>query len=62
MAGFTIVCDGKEYDCSLQEQQIERYKVINGVSIPLQSVSLWREYYRLMKRKNKVAMIDNKYR
>ena len=61
MAGFTIVCDGKEYDCSLQKQQIEKYIEMNGVRIPLQSISLWREYYRLMKRENKVAMIDNKY-
>ena len=58
MAGFAIIHEGKEYDCSLQEQQIVKYKEINGEKIPLQSVSLWREYYRLMNRSNKVAMID----
>lgn len=60
MVGFTIVYGGKEYDCSLQEQQIVKYQKMNGVHIPLQSVSLWREYYRLMQRENKVAMIDGK--
>lgn len=58
MAGFAIIYEEKEYNCSLQEQQIVKYKEINGVNIPLQSVSLWREYYRLMNRSSKVAMID----
>ena len=60
MAGFGIIYDGKEYDCSLTKEQIVKYKVLNDVTIPLQSVSLWREYYRLMGREHKVKMIDDK--
>ena len=59
MAGFAIVYDGKVYDCSLYEDQIIEYKFINNVKIPLQSILLWREYYRLMHRDNKVLLIDN---
>lgn len=59
MAGFVIVNDGQEYDCSLKEEQIVDHVVVNDVKIPLQSVSLWREYYRLMGREKKVDMIDS---
>ena len=60
MAGFGIVYDEKVYDCSLKEEQIIKHKEINDALIPLQSVELWREYYRLMKRDKKVEMIDSK--
>ena len=59
MAGFVIVNNEKEYDCSLQKNQIVDYVVINDVQIPLQSVILWRKYYQLMNRENKVSMIDS---
>ncbi|MBQ8638972.1 MAG: hypothetical protein IJ468_07375 [Lachnospiraceae bacterium] len=58
MAGFVIVDDDREYDCSLHENQIIEYQVVNDATIPLQLVALWREYYRLMHREKKVAMID----
>ena len=61
MAGFVIVDHDKEYDCSLQEEQIVEHKMVNGVNIPLQSVALWRDYYKWMHRDKKVAMIDQGY-
>ena len=61
MAGFSIVNDGKEYDCSLKLDQIYENYVIEGVNIPIQSPELWREYYRLMGRKDKVEMINRYY-
>lgn len=58
MGRFVIVDEGKEYDCSLHQDQIVKYQTINNVRIPLQSVSLWGKYYSLMHRDSKVAMID----
>lgn len=58
MAGFVIVKDGKEIDCSLFPEQIEAYIQLNGETIPLQSLSDWRRYYELMGRTSKVEMID----
>lgn len=58
MAGFSILCDGKLYDCSLQKEQIVEYLTLDGEKIPLQSPQLWCEYYRLMGRPAKVEMIE----
>ena len=58
IAGFVIVCNGKDYDCSLEAQQIAEYTSINGEKIPLQSLDNWRRYYELMGRTDKVEMID----
>lgn len=58
MGGFIIVKDGQNYDCSLTRDMIVEHIVVNGQSIPLQAVSDWRRYYKLMRREAKVAMID----
>lgn len=58
MAGFVIVDAGREYDCSLRAEQIQSHTIVGSTRIPLHSVALWREYYRLMHRDEKVAMID----
>ena len=58
MAGFVIVRDGMEYDCSLRPEQIVEYIQINDETIPLQSIADWRRYYELMGRTIKVEMID----
>ena len=58
MAGFIIVEEGTEYYCSLRQDQIADFAEVCGVKVPLQSVRLWREYYRLMGRDGKVEMID----
>ena len=58
MAGFAIVHEGNVIDCSLEKEQIVEMLSLGTESIPLQSPLLWREYYRLMERPNKVAMID----
>lgn len=59
MAGFIIVKDGIDYDCSLRKDQIVEYIKLGDESIPLMSVSTWRRYYQLMNRENKVQIIDD---
>lgn len=58
MAGFSILNDGKTYDCSLDKEQIVEWLTLGDTKIPLQSPLLWCEYYRLMGRKEKVDMIE----
>lgn len=58
MAGFVIVRDGKDYDCSLAAEQVAERILLNGETIPLQALSDWRRYYELMGRTSKVEMID----
>jgi len=58
MAGFVIVKNEIEYDCSLHKEQIAEYIQVNDESIPLQSLKDWRYYYELMGRTQKVEMID----
>lgn len=57
LTGFSIISDGKIFDCSLQEEQIVEKMPLGTELIPLQSPLLWREYYRLMGRTEKVKMI-----
>ena len=59
IGGFAIVSDGKVYDCDLHPEQITDYAQLNGESIPLLAVELWRKYYHLMGRTQKVEIIDN---
>ena len=62
MGGFIIVKDGIDYDCSLDTNQIVSNYDLQGVNIPLYSVSEWRKFYDLMGRTNKVEIIDNYYK
>ena len=59
MAGFSIVSEGKLFDCSLQKEQIVEKMLLGAELIPLQSPLLWCEYYRLMGRNEKVEMIES---
>ena len=59
MAGFAILNNGKIYDCSLTKEQIVEWLSLEDVKIPLQSPLLWRRYYELMGRKEKVDMINH---
>lgn len=61
MAGFTIVCDNKEYYFPLEKNSVKNYININNVSIPLQSIEEWHTYYKLMGRVEKVKMIEDFY-
>lgn len=61
MAGFSIVHDGKVYDCSLKKEQIVEKISLGKEMIPLQSPLLWYEYYRLMGRGKKAEMIERFY-
>lgn len=58
MAGFVIISNGKDYDCSLLPEQVTEHTLLNGEMIPLQALSDWRRYYELMGRTSKVEMID----
>lgn len=59
IGGFAIVKDGKVYDCDLHPSQITGYATVLGQQIPLQSVALWRNYYDMIGRKSRVAIIDS---
>lgn len=59
MAGFVIVNDCVEYDCSLKKESIAEKIALGNASIPLQSLSTWKRYYTLMGRADKVAMLSS---
>lgn len=61
MAGFSILNDGKLFDCSLKEEQIIEWMPLDNEKIPMQSPLLWCEYYKLMGRKEKVEMIEKAF-
>ncbi len=58
MAGFVIVKDGKDYDCSLLPEQVAEHISLEGEDIPLQSLGDWRRYYELMGRPEKAALAE----
>lgn len=60
IGGFAIVKDGNVYDCDLHPSQITGYAEVLGQQIPLQSIALWRTYYDMIGRKNKVDIIDSR--
>ena len=62
MAGFGVIYEGQEYDLALHADQIEEYKEIDNINIPLQSLELWKDYYRYIGRPQKVKMIENYYK
>lgn len=59
MAGFSIIKNEKEYYFPLLEEEITDFVDLNGETIPLHSVSAWRDYYELMDRSEKVGLIDD---
>lgn len=58
IAGFVIVENGIEHDCSLRSDQITEYAAIGKERVPLQGLPLWRQYYEWMGRRSKVELID----
>ena len=60
IAGFVIVKDGVAHECPLLRKDITDRHDLEGTPIPLHSLSVWREYYSLMGRTEKVAMCDKK--
>lgn len=56
MAGFVIVKDGEDYDCSLLPEQVAERISLNGEDIPLQRLGDWRRYYELMGRSEKAQL------
>jgi hypothetical protein len=58
MAGFIIVRNGREYDCSLLPDPHRAFLTVGGQKVYLDSLADWRRYYFLMGREEKVRMID----
>lgn len=61
MAGFVIVKDGTEHDCSLHEDEIAEHIRIGDETVPLHSLAAWRSNYGLMDKPEKVRFIDEKF-
>lgn len=58
IAGFSILFEGREYDCSLTAAQIEKCVEVEGEPVPLQYPGCWKRYYRLMGRTARVALLE----
>lgn len=58
IGGFAIVKDGTVYDCDLKASEITGFADAYGQQIPLHSVALWRKYYAMIGREQKVAIIE----
>jgi len=59
IAGFSIFDkDNKEHYFPLKRENIKDFTEVNGIRIPLQTLTEWRSYYHLMGRTEKVKMID----
>lgn len=59
IAGFTIVDKEKAYYFPLKSDEILEFVELNKVIIPLHSIQIWRIYYELMGRSEKVRIIDD---
>lgn len=59
MADMVIVCDGIDYDCSLEKEDIDTVVEIENAKIYLHSLEKWKFYYKLMGRSNKLKIIQN---
>lgn len=58
IAGFTIVTADQRHYFPLRKEQIKDHTMVDGITVPLQSLAEWRHYYELMGRTEKVKMID----
>lgn len=58
MAGFSIVAEGREHYFPLRKEEITKSIDLDGIQIPLHSVSAWKTYYALMGRIEKVQLIE----
>lgn len=59
IGGYIITNNGIDYDCSLKKDQITENIIINNEKIPLHSLCLWKKYYMLMGRKEKVDLLKD---
>ncbi len=59
MAGLTLKADGETHYLPLKRQEITEYKELEGVMIPLHSLSAWRRIYALLKRPQRVKVIQD---
>ena len=58
IAGFVIVKDGVAHECPLLRKDITERHDLEGTPVPLHSLSVWKEYYALMGRTEKVALCE----
>ena len=59
IAGLTIVSEKTEHYFPLKDKNLLDIIDINGTLIYLEGLSVWLNYYRLMKRTDKVEMIEH---
>lgn len=60
MAGFAVVKDGIQHDCSLEADPAVEVYELEGEKVPFQSLEAWCRYYEWMGRDGKVRMIREK--
>ena len=59
IAGFSIIQQGREYDCALQPDQIEDTVTVEGQPVPLQALGCWKRFYRLMGRNARADLLKD---
>ena len=59
MAGFIVVYNNKDYDCSFDRTHIMGYEMVDGVQVPLAPLDDWMHFYHLMGREDKSQMIED---
>lgn len=59
IGGFTIKNGDAMHYFPLKDEEITTHITVKGQDIPLHSIDAWREYYRLIHRDDKVALIDS---
>ena len=59
MAGFKVVDESGTHDCSFKASDVSECYMLNGIKIPLDKLNNWERYYSLLKRPNKVKLIQD---
>ena len=62
MADMVIISDGVDYKFSLKDGDIDQSKKIDESYIPMHNLDIWYRMYFLMKRTEKVQIIDKLYK
>lgn len=58
ISGFVVVHKGTPYTMPFDSSHIDQHVMIAGVSVPLQSLSDWVQYYALMDRTQKAVLLQ----
>ena len=58
ISGFAIVSHGRIHQCALRIEEIDAIADVYGSDVPLHSLAVWKRYYSLMGRPDKVSVIS----